>query len=645
AGNEADVHWSGTFADTDGDDLHNFTTASDANRVSVAAGTEICAFLKWDDWPAATQDYDLYLFRLSPLTLVAGSASAQTGSQPPVEGLCFRNTGASGTFAAAIARDGTTQTPRLDLFTTTGPLEHAIAAGSLLEPATSPNALAVGAMCWEADTLEPFSSRGPTIDGRTKPDVAGQDAVSSWTYGGFAGCSARGGFFGTSAAAPHVAGAAALIKQANPFFGPAQLHAALEATAADLGTPGKDNLYGAGRLALRDAPPWPPSAPANTSLPAIAGIAQQGQRLTAAEGIWDSPPLLYSYQWQRCATAGACVDITAARDQGYTAQAADVGSMLRVEVTAVNTGGASTASSPPTPPVKPLAPINTSPPALAGTASFGATLTASNGSWSSNGQITYATVWERCDAGGAGCAPAGATGGSYILGVADVGATVRAVVTAANAGGSTSAASAASAVVAPPAPVNVSAPTLTGVARAGETLVATTGAWSYATHFAYRWLRCRDSSCVDVDGASGARYVLGGADVGTSLRVVVTATNSSGSTPASSPPTARVAPRRLSGLAASAVRRSRALAGARFSASMKVTRRETGRPAAGRLTCAARVGATRLAVTRKSFSAGTATCTWRVPRAAAGKRLLGRLRVTTAYGSVERRFSVPVRRG
>jgi subtilisin family serine protease len=47
-------------------------------------------------------------------------------------------------------------------------------------------------------------------------------------------------------ACPHVAGAAALVKQRFPTFTPAQIKAKLRATASDLGAPGNDPFYGAG---------------------------------------------------------------------------------------------------------------------------------------------------------------------------------------------------------------------------------------------------------------------------------------------------------------------------------------------------------------------------------------------------------------
>jgi subtilisin family serine protease len=63
-----------------------------------------------------------------------------------------------------------------------------------------------------------------------------------------------GGFYGTSASAPHVTGAAALVLEAFPSFSPAQVQSWLEARALDLGDVGRDNLYGAGRLSLGKPP-------------------------------------------------------------------------------------------------------------------------------------------------------------------------------------------------------------------------------------------------------------------------------------------------------------------------------------------------------------------------------------------------------
>ncbi len=102
------------------------------------------------------------------------------------------------------------------------------AAGSIVEPAASASALSVGASNWRTNSLEPFSSRGPTVDGRVKPDLLGFDGTASNIADVQSNPSAQtpadpmqAGFYGTSAAAPHVAGAAALILAANLATSPA----------------------------------------------------------------------------------------------------------------------------------------------------------------------------------------------------------------------------------------------------------------------------------------------------------------------------------------------------------------------------------------------------------------------------------------
>src|SRR4029453_3539307 len=99
----------------------------------------------------------------------------------------------------------------------------------------------VRARCGRSGSLEPFSSQGPTIDGRMKPDIVGHDSVSGATYGGFAACPSP--FAGAWGWSPGGAGAAALVKQAYPKYTPDQMKAYLMDAARDLGAPGLDNLY------------------------------------------------------------------------------------------------------------------------------------------------------------------------------------------------------------------------------------------------------------------------------------------------------------------------------------------------------------------------------------------------------------------
>ena len=154
-------------------------------------GSEICGFLKWDEWPAGVSDFDLGLFLSGANVLLASSEEEQGegGGEPPFEAVCVsqssgRISRSSGPFAATASRSS----PRIDLVSWSPPLEYSVPVGSIAAPASSPAAFAVGALCWESRQLEPYSSQGPTVDGRVKPDIVGHDSVSGATYGAFEGC-------------------------------------------------------------------------------------------------------------------------------------------------------------------------------------------------------------------------------------------------------------------------------------------------------------------------------------------------------------------------------------------------------------------------------------------------------------------------
>ncbi len=112
-------------------------------------------------------------------------------------------------------------------------------------PGNSPDAIAVGAIN-DLNEWAGFSS-GESIEGvGIKPDIAAPGVLikSSYPDGRYRHLS------GTSMAAPHVSGAAALLLGANPALNPQQIKKLLELTATDLGEPGKDIKFGSGLLGL-----------------------------------------------------------------------------------------------------------------------------------------------------------------------------------------------------------------------------------------------------------------------------------------------------------------------------------------------------------------------------------------------------------
>jgi hypothetical protein len=191
-------------------------------------------------------------------------------------------------------------------------------------------------------------------------------------------------------------------------------------------------------------------------------------------------------------------------------------------------------------------PSNTSPPTITGAAQKGQRLHASSGSWDGTKPLHFAYQWQRCNANGGSCNNiSGATNNDYTLVQADVGKTVRVVVTASNSAGSSSAASSPTAVVVSPQVPAVSVPpSIAGTAQLGQTLIASPGTWTgtQPITFAYQWLRCdaNGGGCGNIGGANASSYLLASADVGHAIRVRVTAKNAFGATSAVSVPTAAV---------------------------------------------------------------------------------------------------------
>jgi subtilisin family serine protease len=149
------------------------------------------------------------------------------------------------------------------------------AGSTSVSPANNTEALAVGAVDGTG-TIDATSSRGPSACGAastTYPELVapGVSIRTADRYGTFQVAT------GTSEAAPHVAGALALLLAAHPGLTAAQQAAALESGATDLGTTGPDNTYGSGMLDVLAAhdwlvanPPPPTTVTQAVSVPALA---------------------------------------------------------------------------------------------------------------------------------------------------------------------------------------------------------------------------------------------------------------------------------------------------------------------------------------------------------------------------------------
>ena len=264
AGNYAQSMYTGFWTDIDADNWHNFNGDFETLELQdVKVGETINVIMTWNDWPRSSQDYDLYLFRWNEdgeNFEVASSTNLQFNTAP-VEAIEF-DVKTSGKYTVFVRKSSTARTALIKIFSKNHEIEnYASIVGSIGVPADARGAYSVGAIHhweWRSNRLATYSSQGPTVDGRIKPDIVAPSAVNTASYG-------TNGFYGTSSAAPHVAGVAALIKSAHPSYKPAQLKAAIEEAAVDIGSRGRDNAFGVGKLAI-------PFLQA-TSVPSISSIS------------------------------------------------------------------------------------------------------------------------------------------------------------------------------------------------------------------------------------------------------------------------------------------------------------------------------------------------------------------------------------
>lgn len=246
AGNQADRHWLGPFRDADGDGILEYTAGGDeTNSFHALAGDEIDIFLTWDfdDWTSSEQDLDLVLLDDAG-RIVDASSTAQNGNAGDFAVEAIRILAPrTADYSIVVRRFDADPDQPVELHTFFSGLEHVVAAGSLSVPADSRLVVAAGATRVSNDRVEFFSSRGPTHDGRIKPDLAAPDRVSTVSFG-------TGAFAGTSAAAPHTTGAIALFIGRLGLVTGDEAFEMLIPRALDLGPPGKDNASGHGRLSV-----------------------------------------------------------------------------------------------------------------------------------------------------------------------------------------------------------------------------------------------------------------------------------------------------------------------------------------------------------------------------------------------------------
>ncbi|HEX4946898.1 MAG TPA: S8 family serine peptidase [Blastocatellia bacterium] len=238
---------------------HNFGDGGQSNRVTASGNT---VTLHWTDpLGQSGNDYDLYIMNSTLTTVFDFSVNTQNGNDD-----AYERTGSTFPNERIVVVKFSGNDCYLSMRNFRGRLEQST-DGSTHGHSSAANACSVAAVnvggtfpnsFTTANKVETFSSDGPrrlffAPDGsllgtgrlagqgisRQKPDIAAADGVMTATPG-------FNPFFGTSAAAPHAAAMAALIKSFNPTLTAAQIKTAMNNTALDIEAAGTDRDSGAG---------------------------------------------------------------------------------------------------------------------------------------------------------------------------------------------------------------------------------------------------------------------------------------------------------------------------------------------------------------------------------------------------------------
>ena len=249
-GNDGKKRWKSEFVDPDGDGYLNFGDGENANEIILPDlyffGIPVYVVLAWGE-EETTDDFDLYITNGWGRDVARSTIIQAEMPEFPMEVCRFFPIPGERYFARVHNYDAAPQVVSLNIGVDGfAHYEHFMPVGTvkMAPPADLPEVITAGAVdVGSPYEIEPYSSQGPNLEGVIKPDVVAPDRVSTQTYG-------DGGFPGTPAAAPHVAGICAMIRQYDPTLSPGEVKSLLEALALDLGAPGKDNVYGAGLVRL-----------------------------------------------------------------------------------------------------------------------------------------------------------------------------------------------------------------------------------------------------------------------------------------------------------------------------------------------------------------------------------------------------------
>ena len=309
AGNQGQMAWFGDYSivNVNGNKYVAFNGSDIFNDMTLEAWDWIRVQLRWEDsWSGANRDFDLLIWDFATSDIVDYSFDPQQGrvGQVPFESLSYLVPN-DGRYAVVVAHEGGS-TPEWIQLTVggVGSIEHYTGTGSIANPAESsnPGMLAVGAAHWNSvGSIDPYSSRGPTPDGRVKPDIVGADcgatALLSLNQN-------QNGFCGTSQSAAHVAGMAALVRQRFPTYTAVEVADYLKEHAEQRKSPDPNNTWGHGFAKLPSLSECSDAVPSAASNPGL--VADCEALLAARDTLAGSGTL----NWSGSTAIAAWDDVT-----------------------------------------------------------------------------------------------------------------------------------------------------------------------------------------------------------------------------------------------------------------------------------------------------------------------------------------------
>jgi len=380
---------------------------------------------------------------------------------------------------------------------------------------------------------------------------------------------------GTSMAAPHVAGVAAILLEENfaSIRNKSAANSIIQNLIIEQSTKGEltsvyatftsgSPFFSPNRLLFTqsvEAGPDPDTPPSVSGSPGVTTEFSVGSNAAVTGDTWSgSPTPTISFSWLACTRRDSrsrtgssipreCSSLGAPSNREYTVGADAIGKYLRVLITGTNTAGNSSIMTATTRNVIASSPVNTALPNISGTATLDSRLRGNAGSWTSSPAARLSYQWMQCtttDSVESCTAISRATSTDYRIASEQGGSHIRFRVTASNSAGTVVAHSLPTDQVfappAPPAPPNTrSSISIRGSERVGAELTASALSWSGSPTptVERQWLRCaqrnsrqaiRDpGNCTEIAGATNTSYIATTTDIGFYLGVRETAVNAS----------------------------------------------------------------------------------------------------------------------